>query len=78
MTGIQGFSGDSDVAVLLLEGDATGSSRVTSADLNKLKSLAGQVSGANFLSDVNLDGVVDDHDGDLTKANTRALSPACP
>ena len=64
--------------MVVLQGDAGNSEKVTSADVNLVKSQAGGVVVGNFRSDINVDGTVDNTDTNLAKGSTNGVPVSCP
>ena len=61
-----------------LTGDASNSGRITSADVNLAKSLAGATTPGTFRADLNADGVVNATDAGLIRAATNSAPVSCP
>lgn len=84
LSGLEGvsataLSGDADVEIGVLAGDATADRVVNIIDLNEVKGdLFAAVVAGNFRSDVNGDGVINIIDLNDTKGKLFTTLPACP
>jgi hypothetical protein len=79
VTGIAGFTGDSDVHVVHHTGDLDANSLVNLLDLQEVKNALFQAVGAgNFTRDVNVDNLINLLDLQEVKTNLFQASSACP
>jgi hypothetical protein len=73
------LSGDSDVHVRCLAGDANGDGQVASGDITQVKAVSGQLTSAsNFRRDANADGIVASGDITIVKARSGNAVNPCP